>query len=291
MQRLHILGLLTLALLLCTPLLHAGEPAKGVHPVVDLNCDENTGYSDNFPDNEECGYLFGGSVNGKWIDGETIIKKMARISTYHIYSTEQCLGNGTAVRPEVPEVDGGWESPSVVMTLPNNIERKQAVIGIVGGWNALPRIPREQNVNQATYLKVVSDFLITQGQLKAKANITRLLRIDLEGDGTEEVLICAVTPNRDIILPEDGQADGDYSLILVRKLLRGKVITIPLAKYFFDGNAGAENLFTLVGTFDVNGDGILEILVRYQYHEGFGSTLYSLKGTKVDQVLDAGNGV
>jgi hypothetical protein len=172
------------------------------------------------------------------------------------------------------------------MTLPTGVTRVQTLIGIAGEWNALPRIPVEACGTQPALAQVVRTYLAKHGVKQAKINITRVLQVDLDGDGTKEVLINAVSPNKYIL--EDRRA-GDYSVVLLRKTIKGKTVTLPVKEYLF--NHQESETYTLEGTFDVNGDGILEILVGWRYISGNGSVLCGVKGNKVVELLTAGGGV
>ena len=60
--------------------------------------------------------------------------------------------------------------------------------------------------------------------------ISQILRVDIEGDGTDEALVSAshfADPTG------HGVADGDYSLVIMRKVMGDTVETIPiLADYY-----------------------------------------------------------
>ena len=87
---------------------------------------------------------------------------------------------------------------------------------------------------------------------------------------------------------------GDYSLILLRKVINGKLVTIPIEE-FLRGNEKdpimEPTLYTLKGAFDVNGDGKMEMVIGWQYISGSGSEICEVKGNKVIQVLSSGGGV
>ncbi len=68
---------------------------------------------------------------------------------------------------------------------------KDGVIGLAATWNALPRRPVIADATQSVYVEAVRDFLKTRGIADPKVRITRILRVDLDGDGEEEVLISA----------------------------------------------------------------------------------------------------
>jgi len=101
-------------------------------------------------------------------------------------------------------------------------KRKDSVIGLAAPWNALPRKPIIADTTQSAYVDDVRDFLKSHGIASPKVRITRILRVDLEGDGEDEVLINATnyfnqhdeaaihTPKR-----------GSYSIVMLRRMAAG----------------------------------------------------------------------
>ena len=65
------------------------------------------------------------------------------------------------------------------------------MIAIAAPWNALPRKPKVTDPTQKAYVDAVRDFLETKEIEQPKVKIDNILRVDLDGDGEEEVLISA----------------------------------------------------------------------------------------------------
>ena len=63
------------------------------------------------------------------------------------------------------------------------------MIGLAAAWNALPRKPVLPDSTQSVYVEAIRDFLKSRGIADPKVQITRVVRVDLEGNGEEEVLI------------------------------------------------------------------------------------------------------
>jgi hypothetical protein len=79
------------------------------------------------------------------------------------------------------------------------------------------------DTTQAVYLDAVRDFLKTKGIEQPKVKIESTLRVDLEGDGEEEVLISATNYfQKDDRVPMRSPA-GSYSMVLLRRVVAGKV--------------------------------------------------------------------
>ncbi|HLO98923.1 MAG TPA: hypothetical protein VK171_10045 [Fimbriimonas sp.] len=170
-------------------------------------------------------------------------------------------------------VDEGYDADGILFSGPVRVPRKVEVL---------------PNSNE-TYIAVVDKFIKSKG-LNSAVNITRLVRADLDGDGKDEVLIEA--SNRDLSTPSTvfQVQPGDYSLVLLRTLKRGKVYEIPL---MFDrpskDSINYVNKIAAIADFDRNGS--LDVMVTSRYYEGASATLFNLRGTKVKKLVEMGDGV
>ena len=132
----------------------------------------------------ETGYFFGASENGKWIKPDQAAKSVANETIYQVYGLTEQLGQITAAKP----VSAEEPCPDTLMVSLSS-KPKDGVIGLAARWNALPRKPTIADTTQSVYVDAVRDFLKARGIADPKVRITRILRIDLEGDGEDEVLI------------------------------------------------------------------------------------------------------
>ena len=189
------------ALLMCTKASSAAE----LHPIVEV----------------QSGYLFGAISDGKWIKADETAKLIGDETTYQVYGLTQALGEAKAGKPTRPEGLPCEETLAVSLSpKPEN-----GVIAIAAAWNALPRKPKVIDPTQKAYVDVVRDFLETKEIKQPKVKIDSILRVDLDGDGEEEVLISAAN--------YFGKADrvpmrspaGSYSMVLLRRVVAGKVET------------------------------------------------------------------
>ena len=108
--------------------------------------------------------------------------------------------------------------------------------------------------------------------------------MDIEGDGTDEVLISAShfveSTGHDVEF-------GDYSLVLMRKVVGDSVETIPLvADYYYEVAMQFPLTYTLTFLADLNNDGVLEVLVGVQRWEGSGIIVFEIDGTTAYPVFD-----
>ena len=181
-----------------------------------------------------------------------------------------------------------------------------------GGWNPAPRQATALGTNHATYAKVVKDILARNGLPDATPQIMQLFRVDLEGDGVDEVVLVAqniLGPETAAVtwLAEDLSArmsavperakKGDYSLVLVRKLVGGKVREIPLYQFIARKDSGPGDagwvpplLHKVHGFADVNGDGVMEILLAERSCETFSYQAYTIKGESAMKIPLPGAG-
>ena len=134
----------------------------------------------------ETGYFFGGSENGKWIKAAEAAKSTGNKTTYQVYGLTKQVGQITTGKPK--SVDE--PCPDTLMVSLSS-KPKDGVIGLAATWNALPRKCVVADATQPVYVEAIRDFLKARGIADPKVRITRMLRVDLDGDGEEEVLISA----------------------------------------------------------------------------------------------------
>jgi len=261
------------ALLMCAGV----SAAADLHPIVEV----------------ESGYLFGAISDGKWIKADETAKLIGDETTYQVYGLTQALGEAKAGKPTRPEGLPCEETLAVSLSpKPEN-----GVIAIAAAWNAFPRKPKVIDPTQKAYVDVVRDFLETKEIKQPKVKIDSILRVDLDGDGEEEVLISAAN--------YFGKADrvpmrspaGSYSMVLLRRVVAGKVETQlvegefhPKAYVSKEGSFDAPSIYKVIATLDLDGDGKLEVVVGSNYYEGEEITIYRYDPKKVEALLSVSCG-
>lgn len=157
---------------------------------------------------------------------------------------------------------------------------------------ATPRVPRravEIPANSATYARTLREFLDAKGLRRAKPRVRRIVSVDLDGDGTKEVLIEARSAedlDRRSLTASFGHSD--YSFVLLRAIHNGRVVTIPIGDA--GGPKGDGLLHKLRAIADLDGDGRMEIVTSYTAWEAFGGTLYSYRTGKATKLVQSGSG-
>ena len=258
----------------------AALPAADLHPIVEV----------------QSGYFFGAFSDGKWIKADEAAKLIGDETTYRVYGLTQALGEAKASKPKPEDVP--CEETLFVELSP---KPEKGLIAIAASWNALPRPPKVIDTTQKAYVDAVRDFLKTKGIDQPKVKIDNIFRVDLDGDGEEEVLISATNYFRkDSHVPMRSPA-GSYSMVLVRRMVAGKVQTQLIEGEFHpkaysgkgtdeDASFDAPNAYKVIGMLDLNGDGKLEIVVHSQYYEGEMTTVYQCDPNKAEAVLSVGCG-
>ena len=128
----------------------------------------------------------------------------------------------------------------------------------------------EISTDEQVYSQALADRLKSQGATPAAIHITRVLQLDLEGDGVKEGLISA-SYFASTVMPVSQV--GDYSVILLRKVVGNDGVTIPIMEDFYISSAAQAtypNTYFLVDVIDLNQDGKLEIVAGITRWEGLG---------------------
>jgi hypothetical protein len=249
-----------------------------VHPIVEV----------------QSGYLFGATANSKWIKSDEAAKAMSDERTYKIYGLTQSFGEAKGAKPKPSEE----EVCSDVLTVSLSSSPDKGAIALAAPWNALPRKVQILDATQQVYVDAARDFLKTKGIEQPKVKIDSILRIDLDGDGEEEVLISATNYfSKDERIPMRSPA-GSYSMVILRHVVAGKVETqlvegefYPKAYVSHDASFNAPNVYKVIGVLDLDGDGRMEIVVRSDYYEGGATTIYRCNPKKIEELLSVACGV
>jgi hypothetical protein len=186
------------------------------------------------------------------------------------------------------------------LLVPLSPKPEKGVMAIAAPWNALPRKPQLVDPAQSVYVDDVRDLLKTKGIEQSKVKIDNILRVDLDGDSEEEVLISATNYfSKDDHAPMRSSA-GSYSMVLLRRVVEGKVETQLVQGEFHpkgypgkspgDASFDAPNIYKVIAVLDLDGDGRMEIVVGSNYYEGEEITIYRCDPKKSKPLLSVACG-
>jgi hypothetical protein len=263
------------ALLICA----GASPAADLHPIVEV----------------ESGYLFGAISDGKWIKADETAKLIGDETTYRVYGLTQTVGDAKGDKPKPEDVP--CEGTLAVALSP---QPEHGVIAIAAPWNALPRKPQVTDPTQKTYVDAVREFLRTKEIDQPKVKIDNIVRVDLEGDGEEEVLISATNYLRKEDSVPMRSLAASYSMVLLQRVVARKVETQLIVGEFYpkaypkaaqeEGRFDSPNAYKVIATLDLDGDGKMEIVIDSHYYEGEETTIYRCDPKKSEALLSVSCG-
>jgi hypothetical protein len=225
--------------------------------------------------------LLGGVNTNLWLAPEMSVARYAGEATYSLHSMSQeykyfLWGKSPEFSPTCPGyfvgTDAGLEEGGFV--------------GVFDGWSIMKRPATELAPNGDYYQNVVLDWLASEGVGAPKVGNLQIFRVDIEGDGVDEIFISATRL-------DDSQhttKSGDYSIVLMRKVQGNNVVTIPIVKdiyYSKELEITFPRTYSLANFIDLNQDGTLEVVVEIRQWEGFGAIVFQIDDQDVIQTLRA----
>ena len=233
------------------------------------------------------GLIIGAHAGGKWLSSEQAGKALEPGRKYRLFTLTGKTGDavGGQAAPNAEVCPDTWEQPMQPTT-------EKSAIALAVPWNPMPRTAKASDKTQELYVKAAYDFLVGKGIAKPVVKITQLLRIDLNGDGEDEVLLSATNyPGEDGESPYHAEA-GNYSFVLLRQVTDGKVQTKLIDGEFYPKASESQTpyRYEVSGLLDLDGDGRLEIVIYSAYYEGATVTVWRFDAGKLHKVLEIGCG-
>lgn len=162
-------------------------------------------------------------------------------------------------------------------------------LAISAPWNLVPHFVQTET-DDGTYSDFARPLLASRGLDVAHPVIKQILRIDLDGDGVNEVVVVAED------IEDDGlfAREGDYSIAFLRKVVDGEVQTAILGDSVVaeveEGVTPFVLSFDVPAVADLSGDGKMEIVVTSKYYEGLGFGVWEYVNDDLGPVLQIESG-
>ncbi|MBK9604115.1 MAG: hypothetical protein IPO36_20120 [Anaerolineales bacterium] len=225
--------------------------------------------------------ILGGVRDGAWITDDDVVQQIRYDQPYAVYSSR-----GFTASAAISNIDSVEPPYCGSYYVGSDLTDDSSVLfGFVQGWQVTTRPVEDIAADSPVYQKAVADWLIAQGMAQPEVDITRILRTDIEGDGTDEVFISA-SHFASTVMPVT--AGGDYSIVLMRKVNGSEVVTTPLvADVYLSAQPEATYPYTYVlnDFLDLNQDANLEVLIKVTRWEGMGVMVYEVKDGSIVQAI------
>jgi hypothetical protein len=233
-------------------------------------------------------YLLGAVQGEAWLAAPTTAPLLTGRERYRVLTAEnvETTANGGPAEPVgIPCAEAYTVNLEPAVS-------GDAAVAVGGDWPLQPRRPRELAATDPALQQAVAAFLQGQGIAQPDVQVTRAAMIDLEGDGSDEVVVVATRLSVQDQDPTDAGA-GDYSFVAVQKEINGQPTMVELGGNYFPqaGDFVAPNEYRLLGILDLNGDGMLEIVVNGAYYEGAFTSAFQIEGNTARELLTTGCGV
>ncbi len=252
--------------LICIILIFVSYPGSSV-----ADEKENPGYCPIYDITRQC--LLGAWTRDGWLDYDSAATFINGGEQYTFYSLYKSMGTATGSPAEYS--DNEPCTYLIDINFSKTIKSQEHIIAVSAPWNALPRIPKKIKTGSAVR-SILTDYLKANGISKPKLNIKQAFIVDLDGSGNMDTVIAATYYKGEFW---DTPKVGFYSVVLIRRSVGGKSVTIPVMADVYSKNTKDCSLmyeYSLLGFFDLNNDGRLEILISGEYYEGSTAALMQL---------------
>lgn len=139
-------------------------------------------------------------------------------------------------------------------------------VAISAPWSLTPHLVEEIE-DDGSYAGFARELLQSRGLDVAEPIIKQLLRVDIEGDGVNEIIVVAEDIQGSYLPP----TVGAYSIVFMRKVVDGQVETAVLGDSIVaDAEADLVVGYGVGAVADLTGDGIMEVVLSTAYYEGLG---------------------
>ena len=222
--------------------------------------------------------LLGGVQDGVWLTPEQAAANLNGTTEYDVYTSAGRNFQVLGYAPESTPIRPGQYTISTDIGVDDF-----GMVGVAHTWPVRQVQADELSPDNELYRNIVKDWLTEAGIADPQPKYMDIFRVDLEGDGTDEIFITAASLDDSQPAPKD----GDYSVVLMRKIVGNEAVTLPLAA---DINLPGEKeliyprLYSLAGFMDLDQDDVMEVVVDYHRWEENGAMVYIIHGQEIARV-------
>lgn len=224
--------------------------------------------------------LMGGLVRGEWLDADAFYRSGAVDFDgyrYDLYLHDAYIGEATGGpfivfwgnTPLGPEGDVYGSS---IRWLEDEQLVSFVALSADADWDLYPRPYTEQSAESPEYQALVENMLLQAGISDPVTTLTQVVTADLDGDGTDEVLLSSGNATDSQILP---WKKGDNSIVVFHRMSGGQSVDQIVDSYIFteDPEGFPENCkypedyetriwLYIKNCVDLDGDGSLEVVIE-----------------------------
>ena len=229
-------------------------------------------------------FLLGGVGRETWLAPDISVSRFPSAGTYSLHSFTQKAkyfveGSAPVFSPNCQQYIVGFGAP---------LDESTGFVGVLDGWDVMKRTVNELVDNEGFYRQSTINWLKAEGVPAPQVDSIHVYRVDIEGDGVDEVFISAVHLDKF----QHTTKAGDYSVVLIHQVVGNKAVTKLVVGDIYrsqepDSSHPHPPIYSLTNFIDLNQDGRLEVIVEIQKWEGFGARVFQIDGDDVIQTLSA----
>jgi hypothetical protein len=236
--------------------------------------------------------VLGGNLNGELVDATIVTPLMTHKQEYALVTLKGVKDNALSIgRPREDDIDGGCEGRFDQELSIGPAQTGDYMVAVLGTRDEVqPLLPRDIEIlpsDAAEPSAILRDYLREGGIADPRLAITQTIRADLDGDGDKDLLINAANTARDTT------RKGEYSVVLVRKKTRTGLQTVEISADIMTEDIDEPSPLwenTVAGIVDIDGDGVMEIVLYGAHAFGDGWQVVRVRDGEVEPILFCGCG-
>ena len=236
--------------------------------------------------------VLGGNLNGELVDATVVTPLMTHKQDYALVTLAGIKDVALSIgRPKEDDVDGGCEGRFNQELSIGPAQTGDYMVAVLGSKDeVLALLPGDIEIlptDSPEPAAILRDYLKDGGIADPKLVVTQIIRADLDGDGDKDLLINAASTLRDTTRKDE------YSVVLVRKKTRAGVQTLEISADIMTEDIDEPSPLwenTVAGIVDIDGDGVMEIVLYGAYAFGDGWQVVRVRDGEVEPALFCGCG-